>query len=93
MVGENISQKFRLKNIDKTINYFNEEVIQNELLSKNHKKVCAAFYIEHLLILALVVTGCVSIFAILVDIPIGIASCTVGLNICVITAGIKSTSQ
>ena len=32
MVEENISQEFRLKNIDKTRNYFIEEIGQNELL-------------------------------------------------------------
>ena len=37
------------------------------------------------------ITGCVSIsaFASLVGIPVGIASSTIGLKICVITAGIK----
>ena len=48
-------------------------------------------YIEHLLILISIVTGCVSIsaFASLVGIPIAITSSAVGLKICVITAGIK----
>ena len=47
--------------------------------------------IEHLLILASVVTGCVSIttFVSLVDIPKGIVSSTVGLKSCAITAGIE----
>ena len=40
MVEENISQEFRLKNIDETRNYFVEEIEQNELMSKNRKKVC-----------------------------------------------------
>ena len=39
MVEKNISQEFRLKNIDKTRNYFLEEIKQNELISKKHKKV------------------------------------------------------
>ena len=35
---------------------------QNELLSKKHKNVCTTLnYIEHLLIIASAVTGCVSI--------------------------------
>ena len=38
MLEENISQKFRLKNIYETRNYFIEEVNQNELMSKKHKK-------------------------------------------------------
>ena len=32
MIEENISQEFRLKNIDKTINYLLEEIEQNELM-------------------------------------------------------------
>ena len=40
MTEENISQEFRLKEIDKTTNYFTEEKKQNELTSKKHKKVC-----------------------------------------------------
>ena len=40
MVEENISQEFRLKNIDETRNYFLEEIEQNELMSGKHKKVC-----------------------------------------------------
>ena len=65
-------------------------------MSKKHKKVCPTLnYIEHQLILASTVTGCVSIstFASLVGIPVDIASSAVALNICVITAGIKSVSQ
>ena len=92
MVEEKISQEFRLKNIDETRNYFPEEINQNELMSKKHKKVCTTLnYIEHFLILASTTTGCISIsaFASLIGIPIGIASSAIGLNICVITAGIK----
>ena len=40
MPGENISQKFRLKNIDETRNHLPEEIKKNELMSKKHKKVC-----------------------------------------------------
>ena len=36
MAEENIGQKFRLKIIDKTRNYFVEEIKQNELTSKTH---------------------------------------------------------
>ena len=48
-------------------------------------------YIEHFLILASTITGCVSIsaFASLIGIPIGITSSAIGLKICAITAGIK----
>ena len=44
MVEENISQEFRLKNIDKTRNYFFKEIEQNTLMSKNHKMVCTKLY-------------------------------------------------
>ena len=87
MSEENISQGFRLKNIDEIRNYFIEEINQNELRSKKHKKGCRVLnYIEHLLIFR-----CVSIsaFASLVGIPIGITSYAIGLKMCVITAGIK----
>ena len=93
MVQENISQEFRLKNIDETKNYSLEEIKKNELMSKKYKKVCTTLnYIEHFLILASTITGCVSIsaFASLVGIPIGITSSTIGLNICAITARIKN---
>ena len=52
MVEESISQEFRLKNIDKTRNYFLEEIEQNELMSRKHRKVCKTLnYIEHFLVL------------------------------------------
>ena len=55
---------------------------KSKLMSKKHKKFCMTLnYIEHLLILASVVTGCVSIsaFSSLVGVPIGITSSAVGL--------------
>ena len=55
-----MSQELRLKNIDKTGNYFVEEIEQNELMSNKHKKICMApNYFEHFLILASAVPGCV----------------------------------
>ena len=64
MVEENIIQEFRLKNIDETRNYFLEEIKQNELMSKKHKKVCTTLnYIEHFFILSFTITGCISISA------------------------------
>ena len=92
MFEENISQEFRLKNIDETRNYFLEEIKQNELMSKRHKKVCTNLnYIEHFLIVASKITGCISIsaFSSLIGIPLGITSFAIGLKICAITAGIK----
>ena len=92
MPKKNINQEFRLKKTNETRNYLIEEINQNELMSKKHKEVCRVLnYINHSFIVTSTNTGCVSIsaFASLVGIPIGIASSTIGLNICVITTGIK----
>ena len=63
MVEENISQEFRLKNIDETRNYFLKEIEQNELMNKKHKKVCTALnYIEHFFVLASTITGYIYIY-------------------------------
>ena len=62
MVEEKRSQEFRLKNVDETKSYFVEEVEQNELINKKHKKVCTTVnYIEQFIILASAVTGCISV--------------------------------
>ena len=62
MVEENISQEFRLKNVDEARKYLTEEMNRNELISKKHKKVCTTLnYIEQFLILGSTITGCVSI--------------------------------
>ena len=87
-----MSHEFRLKNINETINYFIEEIEQNELMSKKHKKVCMTLnYIEHVLILASTIIGCISIaaFAYLFGVPIGITSSTIRLKICTIAVEIK----
>ena len=64
MTEENISQEFRLKNIDETRNYSIEEINRNELISKKHKRVCTALnYFEHFLILGSTITECISISA------------------------------
>ena len=92
MVVENISQEFRLKNIDETRNYLIEEIVRNELMSKKHKKVrVTQNYIEHFLILTstLNVYVFISFFSSLVGIKIGITSSTKGVKICAITARIK----
>ena len=50
-------------------------------MSKKHKKVCITLnYIEHILILASAMTGCISIsdFVSLIGIPIGITSSAIG---------------
>ena len=92
MAEENISQEFRLKNINETRNYLTEEIDRNEMIIKNHKKICTTLnYIERFLILASTNTGCVSIsaFASLIGISIRITSSAIGLKICGITAVIK----
>ena len=89
---ENISQEFRLKNIDGTRNYLLEKINQNELISKKYKNVCTTLnYIEHFLSLGPKTMGCVSIsdFPSLAGIPVGIISLAIGLKICAITAVIK----
>ena len=48
MAEENLSQEFRLENIDETRNYFLEEIKQNELMGKKHEKICTTLnYTEH----------------------------------------------
>ena len=92
MVEENIRQDLRLKNIDKTRNYFLEEIEQNELMSRKHKQICTTLnYIEHFLVLASAITGYISVaaFSCLLGIPIGINCSAIGLKICEIAAGIK----
>ena len=87
-----MGQKFRLAEVDQTRNYFIEEIKQNDLISKTHKKICKILdYIKHLLILACTVTGCVSIsgFASLVCIPVGVASFVITIKTSIITALIK----
>ena len=89
MSEENITQEFRLKNIDEKRNYLIQELIQNELMSKKHKNVYRVLnYIENLLILISTVNGCVfiSVFASLVGIFIEITSSLIGFKIFVITA-------
>ena len=89
---ENVSQEFKLKNIDETRNYFIEEINRNELMSKKHKKIFTALNdIEPFLILGSIITGYILIFdfASLFGTHIGMASSEIGLKICAITAGIK----
>ena len=77
MCEENMIQEFRFKYMEEMENYFNKEIDKNDLMSNDHKKVCATLnYIEHFLVLVSVLPGCISIsaFASLVCIPIGIIS-------------------
>ena len=70
-----------------------EEIDQNELISRKHKKFCTTLnYIEHFPILASGITVCISIsaFAFLPDISIGITSSAIRLKLCAIVTGIKN---
>ena len=88
MLEENTNHEFRWNKINEIKNYLIKEINQNESMSKNRQKVCTVLnYIHHSLVSNSTITGCVSIT--LVGISIGIASSTIGLKICVITAGIK----
>ena len=91
-VEENLSLEFILEKIYKTRNYFLEEPKQIELTSRKQQKVCGIpNYVEHVLVLASTVTGCISIpsFASLFVILIGIMSYAAGLKICGIAQGVK----
>ena len=80
-----------MKNIDETRNYLLEEIEQNKLMSRKHKKVYTSLnYFKHFLILASSITGCISIssFTSLFGIPIGVTSSAIGLKICAIASGI-----
>ena len=78
--------EFRLRIIDETGNYVLDKIKHNDLMSENHKETKYLNYLENLLILA----STFSAFSSLVDIPVGITSSAVGINICAITAGIKN---
>ena len=77
---------------NETINYLLDEIKHDDLMSEKHEKKSTYLnYVKNLLILASTITGCISIsiFASLVAVPVGIASSTVGIRICAITAEIK----
>ena len=62
-------------------------------MSKKYKKICRNLnYIDHLPFVISTISGCLSIsaFPSVVGIPIGIMSCTIGLKIFAITAGLKN---
>ena len=80
MSEENISQEFSLKDVDETKKLI-EGINQNELMSKEHKKVYRVLnYIEQLFILISTVNGYVFIFAFasLVNIPKRITTYAMG---------------
>ena len=62
-------------------------------MTRKHKKFCTYLnHIEHFLILASTITGCIwiSAFASLLGISTGITSSAIGLKICAIVAGTKN---
>ena len=66
MSEENISQEFRMKNIDETRNYLIGEINRHELMNKKHKNIFTTLnYIEHVFILPSTITGCVSFLLLL----------------------------
>ena len=76
-----------MKNKDKTRNYLIEEINQNELMSKKHKKVYRVLnYVGHIFILISTVSGCISISS---KTSNELTSSAIGLKICAITARIK----
>ena len=84
---KNTSQEFRLKNIYETRNYFLEEIEQNELMSRKHRKFCTTLVYWKFS----TISRCISIsdFASFVSIPLRITSSATGLKICEIAIGIK----
>ena len=65
--------------IDETKNYLLDEIKHNALKSEKYKKTCKYLsHVEHLLILASIITCCVSMFAFasLVCVPVGITAIT-----------------
>ena len=74
--------------MDQTRNYFLEEIKQNELMSREHEKVCTRFGLPYF---SFFNCFCISISAIasLLSILIGIMSSAIWLKVCAITAGIK----
>ena len=89
-----MNQEFWFKNTDEIRNYFLEEINQNELISKKHKKVCTTLtHITHFIFsttIASTITGCtsISVFVSLLGVPIRITSSQMGWKICAIATGI-----
>ena len=83
MTEGNLSQEYRLKNINET-NYLTEEIIEMNWWVKSTKRFVQNSF------LFFTIFGCsISAFSSLVAIPVGITSSAIGLKICTITARIK----
>ena len=75
--------EIRLKNIDEIRNSLLDEIEQSDQISSKHEKLYKYLNcIEHMLILVLAVTGCVSIsaFASSVCVPVGITSSAIDIK-------------
>ena len=86
-MAEKASLEFRLRMADETRNYLVDKMKYNDLMSAEYKKTCMYLnYVEHLLILVLIVTVSISIcaFASLVCVPVCLTSSAVGIKICAI---------
>ena len=63
-IAKEASLEFSLRKIVETRNYLLKEINHMDLMSENYKKTCKYLtYVEHLLIVVLTVTDCVSISA------------------------------
>ena len=96
MSEKNIAQEFKLKNLGITIGYLIEQINQNQLMSKKHKKLYRVLnYIKLLHILIYTASRCVSIpaFASLVGITIGISNSRTWLITCVKLQEVKSINK
>ena len=61
---EESSLEFRLRKVVETTNYLLDEIKNNDLKSEKYERLCKNLnYVEHVLILASAVTGCVWISA------------------------------
>ena len=82
--------------MDKIRNYLIEEINRNEMMRKKHTNICRVLnYSPYLRIVISTITGFITVFAFtsLIVISIGIKSSAIGLEIFVITAGLKSLSE
>ena len=61
---EESSLEFRLRKVVETTNYLLDEMKNNDLKSEKYERLCKNLnYVEHVLILASAITGCVWISA------------------------------
>ena len=93
---EEASPDFRLRKKVETRTYLLDEIKHDDLMSEKYKNTYKHLNcVEHLFILGLTGTGCVSIcqFALLVSVDFGTAGSAVGITTSAVTAGIKKIRQ